>query len=431
MRQLSLIGIDISESSIKVLQLDGDGNIVAFGTKALAEGIVHDGLILDTEAFSVTLGEVLKNTKPVALSSSNALLRAVVCLPESKLFTYYAMLPLEVKKSDIEAYIFEDAKKIIPFDLAEMYSDYHSVEKDGVCHVTFVGAPKKNVDSYVSALTKANVKPALIGSELFSLGYALLPKTEFAHDYMIIDMGAHTANIGIFSMDAIANISVTVQIGGAQITQAIVEALGISPQVAEERKHTEGLIDNGTGTVAPIVQRSVDELVEHINKTRSYFETKSGRKVGEILLAGGSALLPGLADYLTKTLGVTTKVAQPFAHIHNKDVLDKNIPEIFFGNVVGLALLSKDQQISKINLLTQYRYSNDQVDKERLSLAEIRSLGDMQYVLYSFLKSVLSGFKRIATVLSIHSKLNMPLVATGFFLLCTLIFLGWVVITYM
>src|SRR3989344_1433450 len=162
MRRPSSVGVDISDSSIKVLQLNEEGNVVAYGSGQSPEGVVRDGFIHDKELFATTLTQILKDTKPVSLFAKQSLLRAVLCLPESKLFTHSTKLPEHIKGGDIEEFVREDSKKIIPFNLEEMYWDYHVSEKNGERHVTFVGAPKANVDNYVEAFTFAEVKPSLI-----------------------------------------------------------------------------------------------------------------------------------------------------------------------------------------------------------------------------------------------------------------------------
>jgi type IV pilus assembly protein PilM len=235
MKSSNLIGIDVSDSSIKVLQLDGEKNIFAYGTQNLPEGIVNKGRILNTQEFTAILTEVLKNTKPHALSAENMNLRAVLCLPESKLFTHYVAVPETVKKNELETFIKEDAEKIIPFNLEEMYWDYHVAEKNKERHATFIGVAKSDLDNYVEAFSRANVKPAFVGGELFSLGKALLPDSALEEDHIILDIGAHTTTIGMFADDAVANTSVVIPIGGEHFTAEVSKSLGLTAQEAERQ----------------------------------------------------------------------------------------------------------------------------------------------------------------------------------------------------
>ena len=79
LRESNLVGIDISESSLKVLQLNDAQDIVAYGTKELQEGVVSLGRIIDADAFASALNDVLTSTKPTVLDGKTQKLKAVVC----------------------------------------------------------------------------------------------------------------------------------------------------------------------------------------------------------------------------------------------------------------------------------------------------------------------------------------------------------------
>lgn len=430
MRRLGLIGVDVSDSSIKVLQLDTENNIVAYGSDALDPGVVQGGLIRDKEAFKEKLHSILKNTQPTVLYSRESLLRAVLCLPESLLFTHFLELPEDLSKADTKTYIYDDAKKIIPFNLNELYSDYHIVEKKGKKSATFVGAPKENVDNYVDSFSHADVRPALIGGELFSLGCALLPDT-LKEDHMIIDIGANNTNIGIFTIDAIANMSVTTLVGGEYITSEIAKQLDITHDAAEKLKRLHGLSGkNDKNGVAAIIETCLKDVVESIIKTRTFSEDTYKCSIKQIILAGGTALLPGLPEYIAKISGINTSIADPLAKIKNKEILSKDASEIFFANVVGLALRGKNIQEKGINLLTQYRYSDSAKQKEFPALKDVRSLSDLKYLVYTYEDAVRTYSRAVTSTILSKIKIDVKLILSIVFSIVALGFLAWVVISF-
>lgn len=429
MRRPSSVGVDISDSSIKVLQLDTEGNVVAYGSGSLKEGVVSDGYIHDKALFAEALIEILKNTKPTALFAKQSQLRAVLCLPEAKLFTHHAKLPKDLRNADLEKYISNDAKKIIPFELDDLYWDFHTSEKNGERYATFVGAPKSNVDNYVEALTFANVKPSFIVGELFSLAQAVSGDEVITDNYMIADIGARTTNIGTFAIDTVATMSITVPLGGKALTKALVDTLHITEAEAEVLKREKGVDDAAAESGVPaILKKTLEETLTALREAKTHFETTSGHPVSYLILAGGTALLPGLQKYVADALGIEVRVADPFSKIKNREIIKMDTPEIFFSNVIGLALQSRNERTTSFNLLTQYRYSEDQDRKEVLALRDIQSVDDFKYFLYWHFAIVRDFVRTAYEFISRHFDLRLAM--AGLFVVVTIAFLGWVLVTY-
>jgi type IV pilus assembly protein PilM len=432
MKSSNLIGIDVSDSSIKVLQLDSEKNIFAYGTQSLPEGVVSKGRILNKEAFAATLMAILKNTKPHALSSESMNLRAVLCLPESKLFTHYMSVPESVKKGELETFIKGDAEKIIPFNLDEMYWDYHVAEKDKQRNATFIGVAKVDLDNYVEAFSHANIKPAFVGGELFSLGKALLPDSALEEDHIILDIGAHTTTIGIFADDAVANASVVVPIGGDYFTEMVSKALDISIPEAEKQKREFGVDpESKSSEVTETLSACVMQIIGELNEAKVFFEKKTGNPIARIIVAGGSALLPGICAFIQKNTGIETSLADPLKKIPNHAALEEGTPSILFANVAGLALYGTHADGTQVNLLTQYRYQESDSQKELLSVRDVRSIGDLQYVIFMWRKRIKDRIARMNALLKSKFKIKPALILSLLFLAGTLYFLGWVILKYM
>lgn len=72
-----------------------------------------------------------------------------------------------------------------------------------------------------------------------------------------------------------------------------------------------------------------------------FSEDNGGKSVELLILSGGGANLPGMAEELTKLLGVEVQVAQPFINIDVSKVtipFNLNIEGCRFGLAVGLSL---------------------------------------------------------------------------------------------
>lgn len=432
MKHTNLIGVDVSESSIKILELSSEYEITAYGSAPLKEGIVTGGFIVDKEAFAKTLKDILKNTKPRALLTEHNTLRAVLSLPESKLFTHFVPIPNTVKKSDIPEYIRLDAEKVIPFRLSEMYWDFHLVENANMHYAIFVGAPKRNINNYVEAFSEADIKPALIGGELFSLGRALLSDSASNEAVIILDIGSHSTTIGIFHVDSIAHMSVTVPLAGDDFTKAIAGKLSITVPEAESLKRDIGLKSSDKKSEVPkILTECIDKISYEVIEARAHFETIHKVSVNRIIVAGGSALIPGLTQLLSEKVGLETIIANPFTKIQKNALFESGTPAIFFANVVGLGLLATDAHLKGLNLLTQYRYSDGGAEKERLSIRDVRSAADAYYFVYGCLHVGLQLLSRLnAIVMPLFGKMNVKLITSIILVIATLTFLVWVIRLY-
>lgn len=435
MKHPNLVGVDVSESSIKVLQLDADNNIVAYGSAPLPAGVVKDGSIAKQEAFSETLNNVLKNTKPSILHTEDASLRAILCLPESKLFSHHCTIPDGIKDSELESYILEDAKKIIPLEIDSLYFRYHVAEENGVRNATFVGVRKTDLENYVDAFTYANVKPEFIRGELFALGRSLLPEPPFEEDYIILDIGALSTTIGIFSVDSVPNASILVREGGEHFTQHLSMQLEVSHQEANELKHMYGVDPAHEDTRVPgILRERLLPIVDKLSVAKKYFEKKTGNPINHIFLTGGSALTPHLGEYISEKVGIDVSIADPFLKIKDNEQFYGDVNKIFFANVIGLALCAMGDNLADINLLTQYRQDRKESNKESLSVRDIRSISDLTFVSKSLLRKIaalIMPASVMTKLTSIKTQLNWKLLLTVMFLVGAGVLLFWVLATYL
>jgi len=361
MSHLNLLGIDVSEASIKVLQLDADKSAIAYESVDLPDGTVKQGRILNVEAFSGALNRVLSKFTQGLQSGTDEIFRAVLCVPESKIYSHYCTVPSNMKEYEVETFVCSDAQKIIPFEIEDLYWNYHITDEGGTKNATFIGVTKSDLDNYVKAFTYAKVQPTFVVGELFALGRALLPDPPLMDDYMILDIGAYTSTIGVFSVDAIPNLSIVIQQGGEYLTKYLSEWLDISMEEADQKKKQYGVDPKYDETSVPgILREGLAPIINNLSEVKSHFEQMTGRSVKHVIIAGGSALLPQLCPFITERVGVETTVADPLHKIKGHEFAYGDTPQIFFSNVVGLALTKDHTDFSHLNLLTNYRY--DEVD---------------------------------------------------------------------
>ncbi len=345
------ISIDISDRSVKVLLLSDDLRVKAYGRGKLQKGVVQNGFILDNERFSEKLSKVLHHTKPTKLRKESEPLKAIISLPESRLITYYFNIPASVSNEHIRKYVEREASQLIPFELERMYWDYLFIDGGDIRDAIFVGAERDVVDKYVESLERIHIEPIFLGGELFSLGRALLTEEHRKSGTIIVDMGARTTDIGVFDKDGVVRLSVTLSFGGEYITETLAEKLGVNVLEAERLKTNRELSKEYAEDVLAVVKDVTEELMTEVDRVAVHFKRRTKIDVKNIILTGGTALLPYMLVRIEELSGISTSVANPFVRLKDDHVFDETAPPVFFANVIGLALRGRVDDVPAINLL--------------------------------------------------------------------------------
>ena len=368
------IGIDISDSSIEVLRLNKKREIIGQGRVILPEGIVDDGKIIDKEKLVLNLREVIKKAGIENTDRSLSGTKAIMSLPESKVFIRNFELPLDLQGEDLSQSVINEITRITPSGLDGVYWDYVLVSTKKSHHILFIVAPKDLVDEYIEVANLAGLEVAIIDTEASSLGRSLLKPLFLKAHSMVVDIGARTSDISIFGRDGLLHLSFSVPVAGSQLTQAIMDKLGKSQEEAEGMKRSFGFSENKEGHhVSTVLKHSFEEVLDKIKKAINYYQSNVNGKIEEIILAGGSASLPGLDEYLEKQIGIKVKTGNPIEKLKNGQILNnKEKQSILFSNVIGLALRGLDGPWRGINLLP--KTSNVTTKKEIISRYALSSL---------------------------------------------------------
>jgi len=148
------------------------------------------------------------------------------------------------------------------------------------------------------------------------------------------------------------SLSVTVYYAGNYFTQAIAKKLTISEEEANKIKEEAGFERE---PVSSILKECSLTLIKEIKDTLKYYQSRFGNRVEKIILAGGSALLPGIKEYFQKHFEEKVEIGQPLQNIQKTSPLFDSRKAILFANVIGLALrgIEKNFIDAGINLLPE------------------------------------------------------------------------------
>lgn len=331
-------GLDIGSDTIKVVQLAKEKNFFRLVTAGIAKTPPAD-LSFVVEKDLVVVAEAIKKLKDEAKVTAKGV---IACLPESRVSTQVMELPKMSEEELVQAVPWE-AENLIPQPMAEVNLDWEIINDEGSAKnnkikLLLVAAPKVLVERYLQVCKLAGLELLFLETETLALVRALKPV--FNQGDVIL------ANLGTKSFDIIlinkGNLFLTRQLptAGEAISRAISSSLGLDLTVAEEYKKTYGLSDQLEGKVAAAIQPLLTMVSDEIKKTVAYFAEKGGVAPRLLLLSGGTSLLPGITEFLAKSLGLETQIADPFSMFNldqqSQPLLKKNSP--LFTVACGLAM---------------------------------------------------------------------------------------------
>jgi len=139
-----------------------------------------------------------------------------------------------------------------------------------------------------------------------------LPNGGKDQNIAVVDVGANVMQVTVLRNDQ--SIYTREQaFGGNQLTQEIVTRYGMSPEEAENAKRSGGLPDDFE---AEVLRPFMENLSGEIQRALQFFFTSTQyHTVEHILLAGGSAVIPGLDEVVNTRAQVPCSVANPFAQM--------------------------------------------------------------------------------------------------------------------
>lgn len=313
-----LIGVDISSSSVKLVELSAAPNnagyiVERYAIEALPKDAVSDGNINNLDALAETLQRAWKRLGTKIKNVS-------VALPAAAVITKKILLPADIREQDLEFHVESEANQYIPFALDEVNLDFQvlgpSAGNAAEVEVLLAASRKANVEDRVAAAQAAGLKVIVVDVEpyaaetAFSQIRAQLPDAAEDKCVALIDIGATVMNVNVLR-NGQSIYTRDQQIGGDQLTQQIQALFGLSAEQAESGKRNGGLPDNyETDVLSPFRENLVMEIARAL---QFFFTSSQYNEVDYIVLAGGCAVLPGLDDAVATRTQVSTMVANPFA----------------------------------------------------------------------------------------------------------------------
>lgn len=364
-KETSILGIDIGTSSIKVIEVDRTKDGHRLMTYGFVEDFHRDLRNLGKEDARMT-SQAIRSVVERARCRSP---RAIAALPTYAVFTSLISLP-QLAGDELDSAVHWEAKKIIPLPLDEIVLDYRilnppkkegggftlpfgkikeGVEEEPQLKILITGAAKETVQKYTEIFSLSGLSLVGLETEMFALSRSIVGTQP--GEIMIVEIGSAVTDI-IIMENGIPFFGRSLETGGAGITRQIVTSLHINEKRAEQLKRdvgirTIGQEESGNGGVPQIIVSALESIIHEIRYTldvyKSHAVTPSGKATGiieKIILTGGTALMPGIAEHIAQALDVRVFVGDPWSFLQYpvdlKPVLQSIGPK--FSVAIGLAL---------------------------------------------------------------------------------------------
>ena len=311
-----VFGLDIGRSSLKVMQIETTGKaptVIGYGNttfdqKAISKGVIVDPEVIVKAAYGLISENIIGKitTKHVGIS-----------LPNEYSFSRILTLP-KMERKELEAAVIGDAEQSIPMPLNELYYDYEITNQlpDGSLEVQLTAAPRNIVDSYMTVAQALGLTVSFIETNIPAVTRIVTRAEDVGVVTLIIDLGSTAADLSIFDGKTI-RITGTADCGSDDLTNLIAKHLGVSQQQAHTIKTRYGLeLSKKQKDIVNAVEGELGKLISEVKKVvRYYSERAENSEIGQIIVLGGGANLPGLSTYLTDKTRVPTRLCDPWQHL--------------------------------------------------------------------------------------------------------------------
>ena len=345
--QPPIVGVDISSTAVKLLQLSRTGEryrVEHYAVEPLPPNAVVEKNIVEVEA----VGEAI--SRAMARSGSKAK-HAAAAVAGSAIITKTIPMPADLDEEEMESAVELEAVNYIPYPIEEVSLDFEVLGpvpgNEEMVQVLLAASRSENVETRTEALKLGGLTAKVIDVEAFAIenAFSLLAGTLNApHDGIValVDIGATMTTLNIIR-ESRSLYNREQVFGGKQLTDEVMRRYGLSYEEAGLAKRQGGLPESYE---IEVLEPFKEALVQQISRLLQFFYAGSEfNRVDQIVLAGGCASIPGVPEMVEEQLGVPTIVANPLAHMTlgsrvQAHALAQDAPALMIA--CGLALRSFD-----------------------------------------------------------------------------------------
>ena len=352
-RHKKLVGLKIGASQLAAARVVNNGSpeLVQVAREDLAPGIIVGGELREPEALSEALKNFFRTNK-----LSKQAVRLGIASNRIGVRTF-DIGGIEDPKQLDNAIRFR-AQETLPIPLEEAVLDYQilgeTTDDEGATthRVLLVVAYKDLVDRYLAACRKAGIKLVGIDLEAFALLRALGDRSAVGSNAAIVvaTVGHERSTLAVSDGET-CEFTRIIEWGGMNLNVAIARALDVAPSEAGPVKHSLSLLEPAeamenmdperAAKVRTAVHEELQTFARELVSSLQFYQGQPGSLgIGEIVLTGGTAQLPGLDAELSRLIGVSVRVGNPFDRVKIGKKVGDDHPVGSLAVAIGLGIES-------------------------------------------------------------------------------------------
>ena len=245
------------------------------------------------------------------------------------------------------------AYETLPIPIEEAMLDYQILEEaNAPDRVLLAVAYRDLVDRFTATCAAAKIELVGIDIEAFALLRAVggepLSAGERAEAARVAVSIGHDRTTVAVSDGRLCEFTRVLDWGGARVTAAIERALDVDAEEAEQIKCSLDIsatteesepADERTTKATEAARREVNGLARELASSLHFYQDQvDSLGFAEITVTGGGAHLQGLAEQLEELIGISVRVADPFARVGSGHGISSNGQDGALAVAIGLGI---------------------------------------------------------------------------------------------
>jgi type IV pilus assembly protein PilM len=335
-------GLDVGTFSVKLLAMVGGGPSPRM--QAAEVPLAAPGAEPDRDPTPEVIARAIQDAMELLELSPRSFRGVTMGISGADVIVKQISLPL-LDDAEVGPALRFEARKHLPFDPQGMVIDFQILGRylsEKRLDVLLAAVSQEHLDRHVAPLALLDLEADIVDATPLALTNAIADQASTGNQpLLLLDVGYASSHLTLYQRGE-PYFSRRLEFGGRSLTRAIAEGTNVPYEEAEQWKLALGAerpgvqVDWKSPEMLAMLESIEAELVEELRRSFAFYRT-----LGQLpdhmrlLLSGGSACLPGIADRLTERLGTPVALFDPLSDGNGRAVTGPQ-----FAQAYGLALRS-------------------------------------------------------------------------------------------
>lgn len=334
-RSKAVLSIDLGTNSIKLVEGKFQKNRLSL-SKAIQiptpEGCIADGKIINAQAIIDVLSFLIKENSIRAKD-------VIFTTNSSSIINRDILIPV-VQEEEMETVIRYEIQQYLPINLDDYIIQFivldEIVDDTGAkLKINVTSFPERMANTYYNVVNALELNPYVLDVTYNSINKLANYSKYTSNNGQIIggtvafvDMGATSINVAIFKNGKL-DFTRMIKSGGDNIDYALSQSLNMSIKSTESLKIKDGdlLKDNEEDVLNLTIRKSVDDILEELERILQFYSNKSNTTINKIYIYGGTSNLKHIDIYVKNKINISVDKIEDIPNIDftSKDLINENL----------------------------------------------------------------------------------------------------------